>query len=436
MRTKSLLIAAAMLTAGSTAALAQETYPLEIAEVYVNGPNYTPIYPEGSFESNKFGDISLSFDVSGVKAGGETLHVSSDSGFSQDVAIDTSMLSFFRMCNVSMSDVVVEGGLPSGRYTLTVPAGFFTTDDDEANEAVEYWWDYTNPDWVAPEPPEPLEIAEVYVNGPGYTPVYPEGSFESNKFGDISLSFDVSGVKAGGETLHVSSDSGFSQDVAIDTSMLSFFRMCNVSMSDVVVEGGLPSGRYTLTVPAGFFTTDDNEANEAVEYWWDYTNPDWVAPEPDTYPVSLEIADYVKASFGVAPGQSITLNLVPDQAWKVATLTVNGEDKTADIADDAYTVADIHAETALVATLEYGEELSLTEGVDVAEIPATEIKVYNDGAYIAIDGLTPGQSIEVFTAAGMLITREEAKFQNVRVEAPADQIYIIRIGQGAVKIRH
>lgn len=196
-------------------------------------------------------------------------------------------------------------------------------------------------------------------------------------------------------------------------------------------------GYYTLVVPHAAFsmgTEQTGESNKymAIDYTIEYKPVEFVS-------VSLEIADYSKVTYRMVKDQESVVDLKAGEAWKVASLTLNGEDVTSSInAAGLYTLPALAADAHLVATLEYAEELTLTDvsGVGLIEGENGQVKVFNDGECIVVEGLTAGANVAVYTVNGMLITSHVATDNTVRIKAAQDVIYIVRVGEKAVKIQH
>lgn len=78
------------------------------------------------------------------------------------------------------------------------------------------------------------------------------------------------GYTVNGSELRVTSDKGFDKNIGINAG---FYEM---GYADQIIvntqsEELTESGKYTLYVPANFFTASDGTGNEAVEFSWDYT---------------------------------------------------------------------------------------------------------------------------------------------------------------------
>ena len=66
--------------------------------------------------------------------------------------------------------------------------------------------------------------------------------------------------------------------------------------------------------------------------------------------VNVELENFGKASYKVPQGSSTTITLTPSKDWKVATVSLNGKDVTADVKDGVYTLKEVTAESDIIAT--------------------------------------------------------------------------------------
>ena len=103
-----------------------------------------------------------------------------------------------------------------------------------------------------------------------------------------------------------------------------------------------------------------------------------------------------------------------------------------------YTTPKLTADTRIAATLEYDGVLLNQVPTSVIEIAEDGVKVSDNGDYILVEGLKAGDVVNVYSVNGMHIVSETVTDGNgeVRITAPAGEVYIIRINDKAVKIQH
>ena len=84
-------------------------------------------------------------------------------------------------------------------------------------------------------------------------------------------------------------------------------------------------------------------------------------------------------SMSVESGSGVTLSIIPNEGYRVASLVVNGNDVTADIVDDKYTLEDISEDTSVVATFEIDKfNRAKMDTNDDGEVNSADVvRIYN-----------------------------------------------------------
>lgn len=156
----------------------------------------------------------------------------------------------------------------SGKWTLTVPAGALDL-DGETNAEKSFTWNFTNTA-AGSETPAALALTASLSGNNGT--VNAGGTFEqTSPFPNISIRLPEYGCTIAGSTLNVTSDTGFNENVELNTN----FYNGKMDLSILVKMGDknvVKSGVYTVHVPAGFFTSKKGATNEAVDFSWTYVN--------------------------------------------------------------------------------------------------------------------------------------------------------------------
>lgn len=191
-------------------------------------------------------------------------------------------------------------------------------------------------------------------------------------------------------------------------------------------------GKYTLISPRSCYTIGEEfDADNNGYFETEYT----VVKMPKVK-VDVELVNFANVSFQVLQGKDATVALTPSADWKLATLTLNGEDVTKAVADNAYTIAAIEADAKLVATYEYAHEVETIQTSGVVDVAGKQITVANDGDRISVEGVAEGDTIKVYTVNGMVIANGVAEQDIVKISCPTGQVYIVVINDKAVKIQH
>lgn len=191
-------------------------------------------------------------------------------------------------------------------------------------------------------------------------------------------------------------------------------------------------GKYTLISPRSCYaigTEFDADNNR-------YFETEYTVVKMPKAKVDVELVNFANVSFQVLQGKDATVALTPSADWKLATLTLNGEDVTKAVADNAYTIAAIEADAKLVATYEYAHEVETIQTSGVVDVAGKQITVANDGDRISVEGVAEGDTIKVYTVNGMVIANVVAEQDIVKIACPTGQVYIVVINDKAVKIQH
>ena len=191
-------------------------------------------------------------------------------------------------------------------------------------------------------------------------------------------------------------------------------------------------GKYTLVTPRSAYAIGTQYEGEYNRYF----ETEYTVVKMPKVKVDVELVNFANVSFEVLEGKDATVGLTPSADWKLATLTLNGEDVTSDVADNAYTIAAIEADAKLVATYEYAYEVETIQTSGVVDVAGKQITVANDGDRISVEGVAEGDTIKVYTVNGMVIANVVAEQDIVKISCPTGQVYIVVINDKAVKIQH
>jgi len=191
-------------------------------------------------------------------------------------------------------------------------------------------------------------------------------------------------------------------------------------------------GKYTLISPRSCYaigTEFDADNNR-------YFETEYTVVKMPKAKVDVELVNFANVSFQVLQGKDATVALSPSADWKLAALTLNGEDVTSAVADNTYTISAIEADAKLVATYEYAHEVETIQTSGVVDVAGKQITVANDGDRISVEGVAEGDTIKVYTVNGMVIANVVAEQDIVKISCPTGQVYIVVINDKAVKIQH
>lgn len=191
-------------------------------------------------------------------------------------------------------------------------------------------------------------------------------------------------------------------------------------------------GKYTFISPQAAYaigTEFDGKSNR-------YFETEYTVVKMPKVNVDVELVNFASVSFQVLKGKDAVVSLAPAADWKVASLTLNGDDVTADVTDNAYKIAAIEEDAKLVATYEYAHDVEIVQSTGVVEVEGRQITVANDADRISISGVAKGDVIKVYSVNGMVLANLEAEQDVVKITCPTGQVYVVMVNDKAIKIQH
>lgn len=203
-----------------------------------------------------------------------------------------------------------------------------------------------------------------------------------------------------------------------------------ISLDKPITEPGV----YKLIIP----TSSYNFGEQFEGYTNGPMQVNYMVMKMPVVNVTVEMVNFATVTVPVLEDRAAAINLQPAADWKLASLTLNDEDVTADVKDNVYTLEGIKEAASLKAIYEYAHEVTIVETTGVGEIETDgkTVKVYNEGENIVIEGVAEGTDIKVYTANGMNIASVKSTQDTVKVSAPQEQIYVVLVGDKAIKIKH
>lgn len=199
---------------------------------------------------------------------------------------------------------------------------------------------------------------------------------------------------------------------------------------------------YVLTIPKGMLinTVNDEIVNDEIVLTIKGGADEG---EPETVWVNMTINGMHTTAHPAVKGKSYTFFLNPGTDWKITSVK-NGSTNLVGTASDpkypemkTFVLPSLKGNTNVDAALEYNgtwaKEDSTTE---VWTIEENNIRIYCDNNMIAVDGVTPENTINVYNVAGMFInsTRVSDSHDRVFISVPLNQTYIVSVDGVAAKI--
>ena len=148
--------------------------------------------------------------------------------------------------------------------------------------------------------------------------------------------------------------------------------------------------------------------------------------EPDY--LTIRQADNGEVGIAVDLGRTYKVRITPSVGWQIHTVTLDGKDMTAQMADD---------NTFTTPTLTGSAVLNVAyvkEGSAIGNAAATKVVVRGQGGTISVEGAAQGEVIDIYTMAGALVASSTAQTATTQLTVPTGQVYIVTVGDMVVKI--
>ena len=192
--------------------------------------------------------------------------------------------------------------------------------------------------------------------------------------------------------------------------------------------------KYTVWLPEGLIYNAGDPSIKNEEMRINITGvektPEVVAPE--FVKVTAEVNGITTVEQQAVKGEKATITIAPTEAWIVESVegaSLSGE--------NTYTTPELTGDTIVKAKLAYDGAWAVEVTTGVWEIAEDNISIARDGQLIVVSGVTPEQTINVYTVGGLLVGTANATPDNeiVKLTVAPGQVYIVTVNGKAAKIQ-
>ena len=134
-------------------------------------------------------------------------------------------------------------------------------------------------------------------------------------------------------------------------------------------------------------------------------------------------------TLSVAKNHSLRYQILPDEGWRVNSLTFNGEDITDQIQNGTYIDTPILREKSIIR-IAYEQA-----GTGVQMVDDSKVRVLGYDGGIVVDHAPEGQTVNVYTLDGRLVRSVAIKHAQHTIPLTAGQVYIVKVAEKTIKIR-
>lgn len=157
--------------------------------------------------------------------------------------------------------------------------------------------------------------------------------------------------------------------------------------------------------------------------------------------LTTDICGLAVNNSNVVKGETIKLDLIHSDDWKIDSVTFNGEDVTEQVVNNTYTTAPIEADATIVVAYKYAADV--ISGINDANevLGSLKLNVWSQGSSINVKGLTEGMNVSLYTINGLKVAEATAENASVSFSNIAPGTYlIIVVGENgekeAIKLMH
>lgn len=146
--------------------------------------------------------------------------------------------------------------------------------------------------------------------------------------------------------------------------------------------------------------------------------------------LTIKQADNGIVSVPVTKGSVYTLTILPSNGWKVHSVTFNNSDVTSQMSSDGKFTTPIITDNSTLSVV-YEEE-----GNAVSSVRASGVIVQSTSTGARVINANMGDDVRIYTNAGVLLHSIKADSQIIDVPLSKGDVYIVKVGEKAVKLSH
>lgn len=163
--------------------------------------------------------------------------------------------------------------------------------------------------------------------------------------------------------------------------------------------------------------------NMTVDISWDY------AEEAPVF-LSIKQADNGNVKLKVSKWDEYKVIFEPAEGWKIHSVTFNGTDVTNELfSDNSYRTPEITESSELIVVY-----ASTTNAIDVMRSELPSPKVVGSSGSIVISEAEEGQTVYVYTTAGVLANTAVTHNGTTMIRVQENEVYIVKVGNKTFKV--
>jgi len=240
-------------------------------------------------------------------------------------------------------------------------------------------------------------------------------------------------VNVAGMEIHNSMSYFMNRNASLGTKIVAFIYNLTTGEPLTLVK----DRNYTLKLPAGtmYYAGDPSICNEEYVVSFRGGDPAPVFTEPEYVDLTVTVNGAHTSINKAVKGKTSEVKFTPDEYWTVWRVSRDGNDVTGFVQNGAYTTPALNESTTIEATMAYTGQFMVEQTSGVFTVPGSPVTVRTEEGVIIVEGVTPEDTITVYTVSGMVISNITPELGVVRISVDPGQVYIVRVNQRAAKVR-
>lgn len=186
-------------------------------------------------------------------------------------------------------------------------------------------------------------------------------------------------------------------------------------------------GTYTLHFPANCYALGTQfNGYSSVEQ-------DFVFEVVPFVDVTYALDSHSVALPAVEKGRKATLDVTPAANWKLAELTLNGEDVTDDVVNGKYETPALNDNALLAARYEFDGAMITPTGADEI-VSDLNLRAWSENRNLYVAGLKEGQLVNVYSIGGSLMASQTVGNQDTLEISVPEGIYVVTVTEGETTV--
>ncbi|MDE6271733.1 MAG: hypothetical protein K2M31_01860 [Muribaculaceae bacterium] len=209
---------------------------------------------------------------------------------------------------------------------------------------------------------------------------------------------------------------------------------CNQDGTPATLRDGV---QYRAILPEGLIYYAGDSSIRNTEYTIPFTGVAKAPVKPEYVDVNIITNNFMTTTQRGVKGETFTYSMGFDSPdWKLESASQGG--RSLSVVNGGFVTRALNEDTSIDLLVEYkGAWATNEESTGIWTVPDSDIRIYSDGNFIVVEGVSPANTINVYNVAGMLVNTTHVSDGNdlVRLTVTPGQYYIVTVDGVAAKIK-